>query len=454
MKWTQDDLQAFAERGWSLDEVDAQRAQLEAGHGERAVEGPCRVGDGVVRWTERERAEHAAFARQRIAEGRTISAFVPASGAATRMFRDLHTPLRPEVAARLAEGWERLPFASELRAEGAEDLANTIADQILNRLQLQRLPKGHVPFLAQQGREPLTAFDAHRLEWLPLAERNLVFTVPVDFEANLPARYRAWQGVHWDIQFPETDTLAWDAALAAPARNGDGSLLFRPGGHGALLANLNALSTEAAVVRNIDNVVQEDQMPFRNSWRAALLGAAWHLTEEREALWAQLQRGEPGAEAAALRWLSEFVRDPEPPRTLDQWRYHLNRPIRVAGVVPNAGQPGGGPFWVVDQDGFTRPGIVEAAELPDGSLAGGTHFNPVDLALHFRGVNGEHLHLPDFADAGAYFTATKVVEGRELRILERPGLWNGGMAGWLTRFVELPAEVFAPVKTVFDLIRS
>jgi hypothetical protein len=195
-------------------------------------------------------------------------------------------------------------------------------------------------------------------------------------------------------------------------------------------------------------------MPGRNAWRQALLGAAWHLAEEREALWSRLQRGEAYAERTAWHWLSAFVNGADMPRTLDQWHFHLNRPIRVAGVVPNAGQPGGGPFWVADADGFFRPGIAEAAELPDGALAGGTHFNPVELALHFRGLGGTHLHLPDYADPSAYFTAEKVVDGKPLRILERPGLWNGGMAGWLTRFVELPAEVFAPVKTVFDLVRD
>lgn len=451
MNWTEQDRAAFASRGWALDEVEAQVAQLKGGHRERQVEGACTVGRGVSRWADRERQERTEFAQQRIGEGHSVAGFVPASGAATRMFKDLHAPMKPEVAERLAATWQRLPFAERLRdAGGAEGLA----DQILNGLQLHHLPKGHVPFFAQPGGESLTAFDAHREEWRLFGGADLVFTVPVAFRAALPERYRPWEGVQWDVQHPETDTLAWDAGAQAPARTPDGALLFRPGGHGALLSNLNALTTDAAVVRNIDNVVPPAAMPARNAWRSALVGAAWHLAEEREALWSRLQRGEADADAAAWQWLSAFVQGAAMPRTLDQWHYHLNRPIRVAGVVPNAGQPGGGPFWVADSDGFFRPGIAEAAELPEGAVASGTHFNPVDLALHFRGLDGAHLHLPDFADPTAYFTAEKVVDGKPLRILERPGLWNGGMAGWLTRFVELPAEVFAPVKTVFDLVRD
>lgn len=450
MNWTEQDRKAFAERGWTAEEADAQVQQLRTGHKERRVRAACTEGDGVVMWTERERLERSAFAQRRMREGYGVAGFVPASGAATRMFKDLHPPVRPEVATRLEADWQRLPFAALLE----ESDGSGLADQILNKLAYQHLPKGHVPFFAQPSGQVLTAFDAHREEWRLMGGSDLVFTVPATFRSQLPERYARWQGVHWDVQHPETDTLAWDAAAQAPARTRDGALLFRPGGHGALLANLSALTTDAAVVRNIDNAVPPAAMPGRNAWRMALIGAACHLAEEREALWSRLERGEADAERTAWQWLSAFVNGADMPRTLDQWHFHLNRPIRVAGVVPNAGQPGGGPFWVADADGFFRPGIAEASELPDGALAEGTHFNPVELALHFRGLGGMPLRLPDFADGTAFFTPKKVVEGQTLQVLERPGLWNGGMAGWLTRFVELPAEVFAPVKTVFDLIRD
>lgn len=453
MKWNASDLAAFEARGWSVEEANAQVEQLRQGHRNREVHGACTAGEGIQQWSERERQQREEHAADRLNSGRIVAAFIPASGAATRMFKDLHPPLSEGTAAALLRSWRAFPFADRLVEPVGPDPAADLAGQILDRLQLARLPKGEVPFFALQGAQAMTAFEAHHAEWRSVGAHPLVFTVPVEFVAQLPAKYREWEAVQWDVQDPSTDTLAWNPTGEAVARSADGALHFRPGGHGALLANLRAVQADAAVLRNIDNAVPPDRHAERNAWRTALLGALWHLEDERAALWDRLRRGEAGSEAAAWDWLRPFIRGAERPRTIAQWRYHLDRPLRVAGVVPNAGQPGGGPFWVADRDGFVRPGIVEAAELPAGQVGAGTHFNPVDLAVSFRGLDSSRLDIQSFADPQAYFTAEKVVEGVPLRILERPGLWNGGMAGWLTQFVELPSEVFSPVKTVFDLVR-
>jgi hypothetical protein len=456
MDWSQRDRDAFLLRKWVLKDVDAQLLKLRTGHNNRVVSGPCRLQNGISKWSSMERDERNLFASSCMEEGEGVVVFIPASGAATRMFKELHLPLRGEVAEKLLLIWEQLPFASMLRAPEPADSAlqaAELANQIMRELDMGSWPKGHIPFFVSDSGEPMTAFEAHQAEWQQFGSAHLIFTVPIDFQQNLPEKYRSWERVTWEIQRPETDALAWDLERKAPARFKGGELILRPGGHGALLDNLNDAPDDLVVVRNIDNAVPVHLHESRNAWRGALLGSVIHLEAEREALWERLERGESDAEEAAWRWLSDFVRGVEKPKSLGQWRYHLHRPIRVAGVVPNAGQAGGGPFWVADGDGFFRPGIAESSELPEGLLAAGTHFNPVELALSLRGLGRERLNLHDFSDPSAYFTAHKHVEGREVRILEMPGLWNGGMAGWLTRFVELPPAVFAPVKTVFDLCK-
>ena len=446
MEWSNEDLTAFAARGWSRLDADKQMEQLQRGHRNRTVDGACTLDSGVVKWTEFDRRDRSAYGHAQLAAGRQVAGFVPASGAATRMFKDLHPPMDAAVEARLERSWRQLPFAAQL-----DEQRGDLAGQIIARL--AHLPKGEVPFFQLSDELAQTAFEAHKAEWEALGGGELVFTVPPAFRDELPERYRVWSAVRWDVQEPGTDTLAWDAGAGSAARDAEGGLRFRPGGHGALLENLARISAPAAVLRNIDNAVPPSKYGERTAWRTALLGALWHLEDERVALWQRLQRNAAGCDEAAWAWLSRFVRGADRPETLEQWQYHLDRPIRVAGVVPNAGQAGGGPFWVADADGFFRPGIAEAAELSAGMVAEGTHFNPVDLAVSFLGLDGQRLDIRQFTDEGAFFTAEKVVEGQTLRILERPGLWNGSMSGWLTQFVELPASVFAPVKSFFDLCR-
>jgi len=229
-------------------------------------------------------------------------------------------------------------------------------------------------------------------------------------------------------------------------------LLFRPGGHGALLKNLMEVAQTApfVLIRNIDNVVGSHLMAKRNEEGAVLLGECLRLTEERNALIEQASPDDAAWRQQATDWLKPFnaaVGD-DPKNLLEA----LDRPIRVAGMVRNEGAPGGGPFWVRYRSGWVAPAIVESAELPPGALGSGTHFNPVDLVCSTRHFDGSTYNLDAFQDASMYFTAEKDWEGRPIRIYERPGLWNGSMANWLTRFIEVPSETFAPVKTVMDLL--
>jgi hypothetical protein len=257
--------------------------------------------------------------------------------------------------------------------------------------------------------------------------------------------------IHYQTQHPSTDLLAWDLEQDGILRD-EGRLVWRPGGHGALLKNLEEVGGDLVFIRNIDNVVDERRMTQRARWQSMLGGRALTLKEERDSILRALRKGEAGAGNRALEFLASFIEFKTLPDSAEEIERHLDRPIRVAGMVVNSGQPGGGPFWIADANGHLRPGIAESAELEPGLMASGTHFNPVDMACILTDADGLPHRLSDFADANAFFTAEKTYGARPIRILEHPGLWNGGMAGWLTEFVEVPSEIFAPVKTVFDLL--
>jgi hypothetical protein len=302
------------------------------------------------------------------------------------------------------------------------------------------------------------------------------FTVSPEFErefrtllearrAFLERSYSARLDVTFSVQHPSTDTIAVDLENR-PFRLDDGSLLFRPGGHGALLRNLADLGADLVYVKNIDNVVPESRSKTVILWKKLLGGLLVGL--ERRALALSQALEAPGCPGSVLDDAARFLRAsfgvPVPPaesheglcRTLDR---RLRRPIRVCGVVRNQGEPGGGPFWVEGADGEVTAQIVESSQVDVSSPAqkaiwsSSTHFNPVDLVLSLRDHAGRPYDLGRFVDPSTVFISKKSRDGRELKALEQPGLWNGAMAGWNTVFVEVPGETFAPVKTVLDLLR-
>jgi hypothetical protein len=293
------------------------------------------------------------------------------------------------------------------------------------------LPKALIPFHRYPD-GPRTALEEQVIEagrYASDRERacRLSFTVPPSYEERfrrLAGAAAERSGVAPRLQLthqePATDTLAVDLD-GGPARCADGSLLLRPGGHGALLGNLERSGADVAVVKNIDNVVPDRLKDTTARWKKLLVG---YLTSLQAAL-----------------------------------GQHLQRPLRVCGVVPNQGQPGGGPFWVHGADGRLSVQIVESAQVDLNDREqravwqSATHFNPVDLVCALRDPRGQPYALGRYVDPQAVFIAAKHHAGEPLRALEHPGLWNGAMADWYTVFVELPAETFAPVKTVLDLLR-
>ncbi len=490
------DLALLAERGITAEQAAAQLRQLRQPPPPVRLVRAATAGDGIVQCSAShpEAARYVDLGDQAAAAGRVLK-FVPASGAATRMFKDLisaaqgarrpsETPAAREFFARFDE----FPFAAVARAQSgiagppaSEEEERRLLRTVLTDLRLAELPKALVPF--HLADTPRTAFEEHLLEGARYVRDargicRLHFTVPVeavpDFETTLArlrplveARRRgARLNVTFSTQQPSTDTLAIDDT-GAPVRTPEGSLLLRPSGHGALLGNLEATGGDLVVIKNIDNVLPDEASAEVVRWKRLLIGYLAALQAQVFAHLSAVTAEAPTDDAitAAERFAAAtFAHQPPHGAASRADRVSaivaaLHRPLRVCGVVRNEGEPGGAPFWVAGPDGRHSLQIVEKAQvdLNDPEQArifhSATHFNPVDLICGLRGYNGRPFALPEYVDPDTAFVTEKTAEGRRLLALERPGLWNGSMAGWNTVCVEVPGSTFAPVKTVFDLLR-
>jgi hypothetical protein len=459
-EWTAQDRRAFSQLGWSLEEAESQSQKLQVSGPAVAVDRPCIAGDGIRILTPEERVEAIDAGTAVLAEKALCTRFVPASGAASRMFAALRGTPNSSIEAVLQAQSQDFPFWSSCQREALEVLApaeraaqarNWILDPETG---WSHLPKGLIPFHRYADGKSRCSFEEHAEEWKLLAgDSPLHFTVPEHFTTRIQSIWgEAATAIAISVQSPSTDAMAWDLDSGALARHEDGSLLFRPGGHGALLKNLAAIRTPFVFIRNIDNVVPERRMADRNEEQKVLLGRCAARVEERDALLNRSDLGSVTWMEDANAWLMVFDANASVASDSDGLVALLDRPIRVAGMVLNEGAPGGGPFWIRQESGRVVPSIVESAELPEEGLRGGTHFNPVDLVCHMQRADGSPYDLLQYADEHRYFTGQKDWNGKAIRILERPGLWNGGMDNWLTEFVEVPAATFAPVKTVFDLL--
>lgn len=429
----------------------------------------CRLGDGIRRISKASEPWLLARFEEAVRRGR-IAKLVPASGAATRMFKELLEG-DPLAVRTFLENLPRFAFYEDLA--GLQD-RRAILEHLLTEkgLSYAELPKGLLKFHRYPD-GPRTPFEEHLVEAADVTrdeEGNcrLHFTVSPQhrerFEALLEEvreRYEAKYNCRFDISFSHqqrsTDTIAVDPENR-PFRQEDGTLLFRPGGHGALLGNLASLGWDIVLLKNIDNVVPDGRKPLVNGWKKALSGYLLALQERIFRLQERLE-----ADPAALEEASKLVEGElsRPiPAGADPRQFvidALNRPLRVCGVVRNQGEPGGGPFWVEDEKGQLSIQIVESSQIDpkvrEEMLAGSTHFNPVDIVCALRDRKGAPYDLHQFVDPTTVFISSKSHEGRPLKALERPGLWNGAMAGWNTVFIEVPDETFAPVKSVLDLLR-
>ena len=508
MPFSPEQLSELTAHGISEEEAERQLALLRTPPAPAALRRPCTVGDGLLRLGEEERRRLSQSWTTR-SNLKKAKKFIPASGAATRMFKSLHalktrrspetlSELRTEAEAgdgdaqlavslfdRIGETAVAGPLAAALGRSVEECLERDeylpLIDGMLDDepgLGLSQLPKGLIPF-HRYPEGSRTATEEHLIEglgYLPEhSSRHFHFTVSPAHQERFDRVAAQAQARHaeagdpleitFSIQDPATDTLAIDQE-GTPLATADGHLVFRPAGHGALLTNLSRLDADIVFVKNIDNVMPVPSQSDTIRWKRALAGLA---LEVQERVFAQLEALDDENVDLAAVWsfvdaqlplvVPPGVREGSRERQRDYLIDRLHRPLRVCGMVKNEGEPGGGPFWVEDADGGFTPQIVESAQVDlDAAESAGiwsrsTHFNPVDLVCCLKDRNGQPFDLDRFCDPGASFVAAKSYEGRPITVLERPGLWNGSMAGWNTLFVEVPISTFSPVKTILDLLK-
>lgn len=452
------------------------------------IDAPAVPGRGISVMTPDE--EDACIAYLKDADVKGKVKFVPASGAASRMFKDIFGGLeQPDDPVRkLTENIEKFAFYDEdlfghPSASSDSDCIRTAALLLKEPgLGYGSKPKGVLKFhrYASEVRTALAEHLVEGQEYMRNADGSVNLTVTISpehrelFEAALSdvkAEYEKRYGVRYNVRFTyqskDTDTIAVTPDNE-PFLCDDGTVLRRPAGHGALIYNLNEVGEELVSIKNIDNVAVESYLPVTSRYKKVLMGCALRL---RDRIFGYLKALDAATKDEALKIAAEqvvpFLRDElciaVPDLSGDALvaflRSKLDRPIRVCGMVKNQGEPGGGPFVIRESDGSTSLQILESVQINKNdasavaALESATHFNPVDLVCCLLNYKGEKFNLPDYVDPDAGFISSKSFQGRELRALELPGLWNGSMSRWNTLFVEVPLETFNPVKVVLDLLR-
>ena len=500
---SQQDLKQIKEKGISEEKLNGQLESFKTGFPFLKLEAAAGVGKGIIAPTDEEREQYVKAWNDYKAEGKKIVKFVPASGAASRMFKDMFAFLdadydvpTTDFEKNFFENIKKFAFREalcdkckenegkkimQLIAEGNYKavVANMLKPEGLNYGQL---PKGLLLFHNYED-GPRTPMEEHLVEAALYAssngEANVHFTVSHDhlelFKAKVAekaSKYEEKFGVKYNISFseqkPSTDTVAANADNT-PFRNDDGTMLFRPGGHGALIENLNEIDADVVFIKNIDNVVPDRLKADTVTYKQVIAGILVSLQQKAFEYLRILDSGTYNHEK--LEEIIRFVqrdlccrksdiKELEDADLVIYLREKLNRPMRVCGMVKNVGEPGGGPFLTYNQDGSVSLQILESSQIDKTNeeykrmFTEGTHFNPVDLVCAVKDYKGNAFNLPDFVDKTTGFISSKSKSGKELKALELPGLWNGAMSDWNTIFVEVPLATFNPVKTVNDLLRD
>jgi len=494
IQFSESDFAFMSQRGNDPNIVEKQFSFFLTGFDFANIQRNVSIGDGIVRFSDLE-IENWSRVYDVYAQEKEIVKFVPASGAASRMFKDLYEAAQTKCLSEKAKLYlgriKDFAFYSDLK-EVIEK--NGISfDEVIscenskipfeylleeNGLNYGSLPKGLIKF-HQYNNEVRTSLEEHLVESAEYARSGdgicrLHFTVSPDHLDNfirlvsqVKSKYETRFGVVYQINFsvqkPCTDTLAAELDHQ-PFRDKNGNLLFRPGGHGALINNLNSLHADLVFVKNIDNVTTEDKLEPTILYKKALAGYLLSLQDKNFEYQKKLERN--SLDASTLQDIITFAkndlciqfRNDNPTR--EEVREKLNRPMRICGVVKNEGEPGGGPFWITNRNGDTSLQIIESSQIEMNNqkqknfLDSASHFNPVDLFCCYKDVHGNFFNLNNYVDPYTGFISEKSFEGRKLLAMELPGLWNGAMANWTTIFVEVPLSTFNPVKTVFDLLHE
>ena len=500
--FSKEDILQIEQKGMNVAQVEAQLECFRRGFDFLKLKGAAAVGDGIMAPSKEEADAYVEAWNDFKKEGHNITKFVPASGAASRMFKNMFEFLSADYDVPTTD-FEKIFFAhihsfaffdalndacflnegkgvDALVEEG--DYKAVVANMLgADGLNYGQLPKGLLQFHAYDDCAK-TPVEEHLTEAALYAssrgEAEVHFTVSSEhrklfeelIERVLPEaqdKFKITYKVSLSEQKPSTDTIAANMDNT-PFRTSEGKLLFRPGGHGALIENLNDLKSDIVFIKNIDNVVPDRLKPDTFFWKQVIAGVLVGVQKQVFAYLRLLDSHKYSHDD--LEDIIRFVRhtlccDVPDLKNMEDTELNvflmkkLNRPIRVCGVVKNVGEPGGGPFLAYNPDGSVSLQILESSQIDKNNEAymkmftQGTHFNPVDLVCAIRNYKGEKFHLPDFVDPATGFISYKSKDGKELKALELPGLWNGAMSDWSTIMVEVPLSTFNPVKTVNDLLR-
>jgi Domain of unknown function (DUF4301) len=489
-------------QGMPIDAVMQQLEQFKTGFPFLKIIAPATANQGVQVWNEQETNRYQNYFSS-LAPKKKIVKFVPASGAASRMFKDLFTFLEGYTSfenspfvKKFIQEIHKFAFYEDLdrvmtaqgmklpQALAAKDYTSIVSSLVSNEgLGYGNLPKGLLKFHAY-SKERRTPAHEHLIEGLRYGigknnEVQIHFTVSPEHESGFRSEISSLlptlqqeTGIQFHVNYSHqkktTDTLAVDLKNQ-PFFEEDGSLLFRPAGHGALLENLNEIHADLIFIKNIDNVVPDRLKEITTKYKLALGG---YLLEIQEKVFAALAGLDDAVTESSLKAairvyteelggiLPESVTSADLTTQATFIRKKLHRPIRVCGMVKNTGEPGGGPFWIQEEDGSRSLQILETAQInledpvAKQHLSFSTHFNPVDLVCGIKDYKGNSFDLLQFRDMSTGFITEKSKNGKVVKALELPGLWNGAMAYWNTLFVEVPLLTFNPVKTINDLLRE
>lgn len=503
MNLTNDDLLTLEQRGITTEQLQQQVDRFKTGFPYLKLYNSARPGEGITVLTQDQESQAIARWDKYLADGGSVCKFVPASGAASRMFKALFAfvdgeeahPAEGSDVARLIKDIHKLAFFNELN-EVTKNATGKTVDELLadrrekdvialiirpNGLNYGNLPKGLLTFhRADNGvRTPVEEQLMEGAQSACQADGTVNMHLTVSgahrqaFEAKLAEvkegiekRMGVKINVGMSEQKPSTDTVAVDESNELFRE--DGKIVFRPGGHGALIQNLNDINAEVVFIKNIDNVVPDSLREPTLKYKKVIAGYMIELHDKVAHYINLIDRSD--YTEADLQEICQFLREKfavESPSftalkgedLADYLRSMLNRPMRVCGMVRNEGEPGGGPYIVYNADGSRSLQILESTQIDLSKdenkemMAKATHFNPVDLVCYITDVKGHKFNLPDYVDPQTGFISSKSLHGRSLKALELPGLWNGAMSNLLTAFVQVPIETFNPVKTVNDLLR-
>lgn len=502
--WNENDKKLMAAKGIDESVIEAQLKRFETGFPWLKLEAAATVGNGITRLDSKQQSLCIKLWKEFQGGGATIEKFQPASGAASRMFKNLFafinegkTAPETEFERQFFDGITQFAFYPQLNKTCVNLYKSNVAElieagryaDVLKALLLSdgmnygALPKGLLRFHRTTAGSVHTPLEEHLEEgaqYAADADRcvRIHFTVSPEhrsgfeklIKAKVPLMEKVW-GVKYDITLSEqkasTDTIAVNMDNT-PYRDANGSLLFRPAGHGALLENLNERDADVVFIKNVDNVVPLRLRSVSTRFKKIIGGYLVQVQRQIKKYLELLDKG--NVKTSVLKEMLRFASQTlcivdTSTETMDDnalaaWlRDKFNRPIRVCGVVPNEGEPGGGPYLAYNADGSASPQILESAQInPDDPAAvemmkSGTHFNPVDLVCYIKDYKGIKFDLRKFVDVETGFISIKSKDGVDIKALELPGLWNGSMSNWNTIFVEVPIETFNPVKTVNDLLR-